>query len=428
VGKRQPYTAYMNRINNTINPGLSQVVFQTNGASAAAGQPQNTFWSHNSPLQTPFDWLVHLDRPPVNVLELLHVSGFKPHELTQQFVKDGGKNFHYPMWNPFQVTSPLVQQSMLYRVLDMLGTPNHLVGTFRGGRWPGNINLNTIMDPKVFVALCDSQEGIQLGPLFKRGQVWTPPGQFGHQQSIYYKLISSRNPNGDPLMALALSPNPKPMSEGRPYKPFAAGLMDDSFFRGDPNGVPFFTLGYNWAGDHPYLKSALLQKIYNNITTTSNVFAVWWTVGYFEVTDESVRPPRLGSEIGRAENRHIRHRFFAVVDRTGLQLFNTLSTAKITLDTTKPTPQTFTLGFNAIPNAPNGQPITMQPGMLLEVGTGNTTEVVVVKSVAGNSFTADFTQNHAAKVPIICRGNPGPQMNYNPHKDSSVILHVGVIK
>jgi hypothetical protein len=44
---------------------------------------------------------------------------------------------------------------------------------------------------------------------------------------------------------------------------------------------------------------ALLQKIFNNITTTSNVFGVWWTAGYFEVVDESVRPPRLGKEIGR---------------------------------------------------------------------------------------------------------------------------------
>jgi hypothetical protein len=42
-----------------------------------------------------------------------------------------------------------------------------------------------------------------------------------------------------------------------------------------------------------------LQKIFNNITTTSNVFGVWWTAGYFEVVDESVRPPRLGKEIGR---------------------------------------------------------------------------------------------------------------------------------
>src|SRR5262249_5861233 len=65
-----------------------------------------------------------------------------------------------------------------------------------------------------------------------------------------------------------------------------------------------------------------LQKIFNNISTTSNIFAVWWTVGYFEVVDETVRPQRLRAEVGRAEGRHIRHRFFAILDHSRLQLYS----------------------------------------------------------------------------------------------------------
>src|SRR5262249_54205831 len=71
-------------------------------------------------------------------------------------------------------------------------------------------------------------------------------------------------------------------------------------------------------GGFPQKRFELLTKIYNNITLRSNVFAVWLTVGFFEVVDESVMPPTLGAEIGLSENRQVRHRRLAIVDRTNL--------------------------------------------------------------------------------------------------------------
>ncbi|HQR06048.1 MAG TPA: hypothetical protein PLN21_04455 [Gemmatales bacterium] len=116
-GKLQPY-ASMNEI--TAGTTVSGVwvdqrpdrEYNTAGLQPLTAQPQHTFLRHNgvetdrSPgapitppnpqpntggisysntLRLPFDWLVHLDRAPTSPAELLHVSGFKPHELTQQF-------------------------------------------------------------------------------------------------------------------------------------------------------------------------------------------------------------------------------------------------------------------------------------------------------------------------------------------------------
>jgi hypothetical protein len=79
---------------------------------------------------------------------------------------------------------------------------------------------------------------------------------------------------------------------------------------------------------HPMLEKSLLTKIFEHLTTRSNVFAVYMTVGYFEVKDDTMKPELLGDEIGVlrdstgliVENKAIRHRMFAIIDRTSLTL------------------------------------------------------------------------------------------------------------
>jgi hypothetical protein len=465
-----PYVTvdYLDQIPVNLTPAGTVGRPQPYQSSIAVAGPNvvganSNFFQHNVPGGAPFDWLVHLDRPPVNPLELLHVSGFKPHELTQQFVVGANKFQHYAPWNPFMAAPTANTNALIYRGLDSMST-RYMAGLYVGGRIPGNINLNTIMDPEVFLALCDPHDASALYP--------NPWFTVADVRNLLPKLFISRGTA--PGNASATEPT-------TPFKSFSAGSINDTWLRPDPSNParPLFAVGNN--ANHPYVQSSLLQKIYNNITTTSNVFGVWWTAGFFEVVDETVKPVKLGKEIGRDENRHIRHRFFALVDRSALQLFSARSAGAVTISTTGGIPQTLTMSITpptvattngstngavrsfspaktyaysdvvtfgsgtppvnrfyfciqpppvgtAPTNAAYWQPL-LQPGMLLEIDAGTpSAEVVAIQTVTNNGFTAAFTKSHAASATISCRGNPGPQHNYNPHRDNSVVLHMSVIQ
>jgi hypothetical protein len=133
----------------------------------------------------------------------------------------------------------------------------------------------------------------------------------------------------------------------RPFVGFSAGGIaagdtqypngfgiQDTFFRPDPTSATGAGLFENIGGVHPQRSHELITKIANNVTTRSNVFAVWMTVGYFEMQSEDLNGNGildagedtngnlqidhvyLGREIGRADGQHVRHRMFAIIDRS----------------------------------------------------------------------------------------------------------------
>jgi hypothetical protein len=310
VGRAEPYVGQTN---------LNQVGF-------AANQPKHTFFAHNSsattggiatvtawPPKAPsnypaFSWLVHLDRSLVSPMELLHVSGFKPHELTQQF---NGKMFgHQAPWFDNNVR--------LFRFLEFVQTAPRQAGA--GTRIAGKINLNTMWDFEVFLALCDPQSSshftaTDVARIWDRLQILrnSGAGKPGATDQPFLPLSAGVVPVGDPQFPPPQYPNGLGIGNTI-LRPFNAGDVATSQRLFEPPSLATATT-------NPQMRYELLNKIYNNVTTRSNCFAVWVTVGFFEVNQVDPASGRvwLGQEIGRAEGRHVRHRMFAIVDRSVME-------------------------------------------------------------------------------------------------------------
>ncbi len=71
---------------------------------------------------------------------------------------------------------------------------------------------------------------------------------------------------------------------------------------------------------HPYFRTELLQKVMNLTTVRTHQFAVWITIGFFEVLQPGSAatgtPDFLGGEIGLVQGTNVRFRSFFLLDRT----------------------------------------------------------------------------------------------------------------
>lgn len=444
TGRRQPYAAHVTQQKDQ------------KPATLLTDQPQHTFFRHNAQeappdlndpaatpvfnatadqtLKAPFDWLAFLDRKLISPMELLFVSGFKPHELTQQFMLDTGSFKHLAPW--------FDDNMRLYRALEFLETRNRSAGVALGERIPAKINLNTIWDKETFRALCDPQNGnsnsfdlAAVDALFDALMAQRTPG-------------GAPGPNDKPFVSLAAAISP---SDAAGQYPTGTGINDRilrSASGGGPGTARLLENATLPANTHPSLKHQLLNKIYNNTTTRSHCYAVWLTTGFFEVVDDSTRPYKLGAEIGAATGQNVRHHMFAVVDRSALAIpgnrplanFTTVIAASTTVTVTPSDPAamdvirrgtyvnvsttsgTAVTAGTTVPITPVSMNNIRAPylaynphkaanelwSMALTVDAGAAQEVVSVTAATATTFTATFNKAHAVGAPIFFAGTiPG---------------------
>jgi hypothetical protein len=421
IGKTQPYAAHNTQV--AAQTGGALPVFHTFGANNVPG-----------PATGRYDWPVFVDRTPISAGEVLQVSGFYPHQYTHQFMQTGASFAQRTPW--------FDQTTRLYRAFEFLTVKDRSSGTSPGGRIPGQINLNTIWDIEVFRALCDAQPGNQ----FTASDV----------DAMFYAMIASRSPG-----QAASSPVTQITGADRPFLGFGTGMLpykdlqakfsngtdrpagtatavapaispstismgiEDTFFRsstGSGNATDprlFEPTGFTATNPptNPYIRHELMTKIMGSVTNRSNVFAVWITVGFFRVLDDSVRPVKLDGEINLAQNKNIRHRFFFVVDRSKMTIAPSIGTVAAAIPQTQlQTPITITAATSGTTSS--GIPWTIQAGTVLVIDPNMPTEeTVVVSAVTATAttttFTAQFQNPHAAGFSYTIPGNPGPQPGFN---------------
>ena len=300
-----------------------------------ANQPTNTFFNINSQTvgqskpQWAYDWLMHANRPLVSPVELLQVSGYKPHQLTQMFMTQGATPQNLLPQGRFQHRAPWLQaNAMIYRALEFLegGHPPAVVAA--GRPYPGQDQHQHHLGPGHLGSPVRSA-GDQFflrpgraGPLCRDDEFADPgAGSAGAQRRSVFQPGGPLRParaRNIPRFGAAASitrccgPTPrlrqttrKNCCSNRAWPPESCAQA------ANPSSANYKPIG------HPALRMELLNKIFGSVTTRSNVFAVWLTVGFFEV-----RMPngQLGQEINKAEGCNVRHRMFAILDRTNLTI------------------------------------------------------------------------------------------------------------
>ncbi|MEQ8788912.1 MAG: hypothetical protein RIC55_21550 [Pirellulaceae bacterium] len=242
---------------------------------------------------------VHVPSKFASSNTLLH-----PEFFTANLLPDGSTN------NPRHIQSGAGTQQF--------HPPYNKVSNYRD---PGRVNINTVYSQRVWQSLFYQGFGpAHGGPTF-----------FGTAAAPGW-IDSRRGYGGTAVAQTQMSPssptlfaNPMRGAGSSDLVPLPSMLRSDvettllrsNAIGGGPTGTPLFDVSSNNVANdtdrNPFFRRQSMQRMANLVTCRSNVYAIWMTVGYFEVDPNTQQLGReLGSDTGQVE----RHRAFYIVDRS----------------------------------------------------------------------------------------------------------------
>jgi hypothetical protein len=391
VGKIQPFAGHAFA---TVNNGPGQyntyafpgsMVLNQNPAQPPANQPLNTFGQHNAKggaqpagstfatpggmapvtpalsdtLMTPFDWMIHMDRPLVNQFELFLVRDTPPYRVTDQFITQSLTNTTGVSYGSGHANWTDTFAG-LARGMEYLTVKSYVTGVPHGGRVPGRIGLNAVQDRRILQGLMDPQPANGFDINFVNNVAWqqwmnsrTPVEtraladgvtQINRSQAANATVHDSATGTDQPFLpfgAPAAAANPGGFAFGsgnqldqwsilrRPAPAGPAAGPTAPLMYSSATTVPGAVAG-TYPASQPngpnYYRSEALRKMLNNTSTVNQQYLVILTIGYFQVTGTlpiggfPQGMPQLGAEAYINLPGDMRQQVVAVVDLSNMAL------------------------------------------------------------------------------------------------------------
>jgi hypothetical protein len=200
-----------------------------------------------------------------------------------------------------------------------LRPPFNRVSNYRD---PGKVNINTIYNEAVWDAILDGHAGPLWAQLVESRRGWAGAGILPIN-TAYPTVFANPFRSADAHLMV-------PLGSMEQANPVNATLMRAVGFNAGAGTAPLFPPPasgvYNNPLRNPYFCYDGVQRMGNLVTTHSNVYAVWITVGYFEVSfnvssltlpaPAPVKPFALSREVGSDMGSAKRNRAFYIIDRS----------------------------------------------------------------------------------------------------------------